>query len=272
MSTESLGGRRLTGAEMERYQAHLTLPGFGPEGQARLQQASVLLVGVGGLGCPAAQYLVAAGVGSLTLLDDDIIEMTNLQRQVLYGDEDLGRLKVEVAAERLTAMNGAVRLDARHDRLVASNARAQVAGHDLVVDGCDNFATRYVLNDACVLEAVPLVSGSIYRYEGQIALFESPHTPCYRCLFPESPPAERPCHDAGVLGALAGIVGTAMAAEAIQRLANGASALAGRMLLVDAATMRFRNVALQKAPDCALCGSAPSIHEPTAVAACAATR
>lgn len=272
MNTESSDGKRLSGAEMERYQAHLALPGFGPEGQARLMQASVLLVGVGGLGCPAAQYLVAAGIGRLTLLDDDIIETTNLQRQVLYGDEDRGRLKVEVAAERLGAMNGAVRIEARRDRVVASNARAQVAGHSLVVDGCDNFATRYVINDACALEAVPLVSGSIYRYEGQVALFEPPHTPCYRCVFPESPPAEIPCHDAGVLGALAGMVGTAMAAEAIQRLANGVSALAGRMLLVDAATMRFRNVELQKAPECALCGSSPSIHEPTAVAACAPTR
>ena len=272
MGTEHPHSRRLTGDEMERYQAHLALPGFGPEGQARLMQASVLLVGVGGLGCPAAQYLVAAGVGRLTLLDDDIVETTNLQRQVLYGDQDLGRPKVEAASERLGAMNGAVRLVAHRERLVASNARAWVADHDLVVDGCDNFATRYVLNDACALEAVPLVSGSIYRYEGQVALFDSPHTPCYRCLFPESPPAETPCHDAGVLGALAGMVGATMAAEAVQRLANGAGALTGRMLLVDAATMRFRSVALRRIVDCALCGPSPSIHEPTAVAACAPTR
>ena len=169
-------------------------------------------------------------------------------------------------------MNGAVRIEACCDRLVASNAREQVAGHDLVIDGCDNFATRYVLNDACALEAVPLVSGSIYRYEGQVALFESPRTPCYRCLFPQSPPLETPCHDAGVLGALAGIIGAAMAAEAVQRLANDAAALAGRMLLVDAATMRFRTVRLERAPDCPLCGPSPSIHEPTAVAACAPSR
>jgi len=271
MSTEQQGSERLSGAEMERYQAHLALPGFGREGQTRLAQASVLLVGVGGLGCPAAQYLVAAGIGRLTLLDDDIVEATNLQRQVLYGDDDLGRPKVAAAGERLGAMNGGVRVEARRDRLVASNARAQVAGHDLVIDGCDNFATRYVVNDACALEAVPLVSGSIYRYEGQVALFEPPHTPCYRCLFPESPPAETPCHDAGVLGALAGMIGTAMAAEAVLRLATGVSALAGRMLLVDAATMRFRNVELQRAPDCPLCGPSPSIHEPTAVATCAPT-
>jgi len=271
MSTET-PGKELSSAEMERYQAHLALPGFGPGGQARLRQASVLLVGVGGLGCPAAQYLVAAGVGRLTLLDDDIVEMTNLQRQILFGDEDLGRPKVEAAAARLAAMNGAVRIEPRRDRLVGSNARAHVADHDIVVDGSDNFATRYVVNDACVLESVPLVSGSIYRYEGQVALFDSPRTPCYRCVFPESPEAETPCHDAGVLGALAGIVGAAMATEAVQRLGNGSSALAGRMLLVDAATMRFRNVELQRADDCALCGASPSIHEPTAVAACATTR
>ena len=272
MDTENVDSKHLSGVEMERYQAHLALPNFGLGGQARLMQASVLLVGVGGLGCPAAQYLVAAGIGRLTLLDDDIIETTNLQRQVLYGDQDVGRAKVEVASERLGAMNGAVRIEARRERLVASNACAQVAGHDLVVDGCDNFATRYVVNDACSLESVPLVSGSIYRYEGQVALFESPRTPCYRCLFPESPPAETACHDAGVLGALAGIVGAMMAAEAVQRLARGASALAGRMLLVDATTMSFSNVELERAPDCPLCGPSPSIHEPTAVAACAPTR
>ncbi len=275
MSTERPGSTSLSSLssdEMERYQAHLSLPGFGPAGQARLRRASVLLVGVGGLGCPAAQYLVAAGIGALTLVDDDIIETTNLQRQVLFGDDDLGRLKVDVAAERLSAINGAVRIESRRERLVGSNARAQVAGHDLVIDGCDNFATRYVVNDACALEALPLVSGSIYRYEGQVALFESPHTPCYRCVFPESPEAETPCHDAGVLGALAGLVGSAMAGEAVQWLANGASALAGRMLLVDTASMRFRNVRLQRAADCALCGASPSIHEPTAVATCAVAR
>lgn len=272
MGTEGPGDVPLSGAEMERYQAHMALPGFGPEGQARLGRASVLLIGVGGLGCPAAQYLAAAGVGRLTLLDDDIVETSNLQRQVLYGDRDLGRAKVDAAAESLAAMNGTVRIEARRERLVGSNGRQQVAGHDLVVDGSDNFATRYVANDACVLEGVPLVSGSIYRYEGQVMVFETPQTACYRCLFPESPPAEAPCHDAGVLGALAGIVGAAMAAEAVQRLAHGSSALTGRMLLVDAATMSFRNVQLRRVPECALCGVSPSIHEPTAVAGHVAPR
>ena len=272
MSTELPDDAPLSAVEMERYQAHLALPDFGPEGQARLKEASVLLVGVGGLGCPVAQYLVAAGVGNLTLLDDDSVETTNLQRQILYGDADLGRAKVEVAAERLSAMNGAVRLQARGERLVASNARDLVAGHDLVVDGCDNFATRYVVNDACALETVPLVSGSIYRYEGQVALFDSPRTPCYRCVFPVSPEPEAPCHDAGVLGALAGIVGAVMATEVLQQLAHGTSGLAGRMLLIDVTTMRFRRMELQRLDDCALCGNSPTIHEPTAVAACTLER
>ena len=272
MSTERAGAGRLSAPQMERYQAHLALPEFGPEGQARLTRASALLVGVGGLGCPVAQYLVAAGLGRLAIVDDDIVETTNLQRQILYDDADVGRGKVGAAERRLAAMNGSVCIEAHAERLVASNARAFVRGHDVVIDGCDNFATRYVLNDACALEQIPLVSGSIYRYEGQVTCFEPPTTGCYRCLFPQPPPAEAPCHDAGVLGPLAGMIGATMAAEAMRRLATGGGALSGTMLLVDAQTMRFRRVQLPRAPECPLCGLSPSIHEPTAVAVCASGR
>ncbi len=257
---------RLVAPEMERYQAHLALPGFGPEGQARLAAARVLLVGVGGLGCPAAQYLVAAGVGVVTLVDDDTVERTNLQRQILFNDDDLGQPKVDAARRSLRGMNAAVAIVARRERLVATNARSIVAGHDMVIDGSDNFATRYVVNDACGLERIPLASGSVYRHEGQVAVFDPPRTPCYRCVFPEALAAEPPCHDAGVLGPVAGIIGTALASIVIQRVVGCADPLAGRLWIFDGATMTAHSVALEQAADCPLCGATPTIFEPTAVA------
>lgn len=259
---------RLTPAQMERYQAHLALPDVGLAGQRRLLGASVLIVGVGGLGCPAALYLAAAGVGRLSLVDDDVVDATNLQRQVLYGDADIGLPKVEAAARRLRAVNEALDVVEWRERLTASNARDLIAGHDLVLDGSDNFATRYVVNDAAVLEGVPLVSGSLYRYEGQVVVVAPPEAPCYRCLF-RSPPAEAPpCHDAGVLGPVAGIVGALQAAEGLNILARGRSALAGRMLLVDAYEMATRSVRVARDPGCPLCGESPTIDRPTAVAVC----
>ena len=261
-------GKGLSEAQMERYQAHLALPDFGPLGQRRLLDSRVLLVGIGGIGCPAALYLAAAGVGGLTLVDDDTVEITNLQRQVLYSEADLGKPKAEAAAHRLRAANPDVRIEPHEVRLTASNARQIVEGHDLVLDGSDNFATRYVVNDAAVLGGVPLISGSLYRYEGQLLVVRPPETACYRCVFRVAPPEAPPCHDAGVLGAVAGVIGTLQAAEAINLLARGSSGLAGRMLLVDAREMRTRTVEVRPDPACPLCGSDPTIDRPTAVAVC----
>lgn len=261
-----MSGERLPSDRLERYQGHLVLPGHGAEGQARLRAARVLLVGVGGLGCPAAQYLAASGVGRLTLVDPDRVELTNLQRQVLFGESDIGRPKVEAAADRLRAIDSEIDLRLVQQRLGAANARQLVAGHDLVVDGSDNFPTRYVVNDACVLEEVPLVSGSLYRYEGQVMVIRTPSTPCYRCIFPAPPADDRACREVGVLGPLAGVVGCLQAAEALRILVAGAGAMEGRLLLLDLRGGDVRTVALRADPSCARCGRSPSLGEPTAVA------
>jgi adenylyltransferase/sulfurtransferase len=260
---------RLTAEQTERYQGHLTLPQIGAEGQGRLLGASVLLVGVGGLGCPAAQYLAAAGVGRVGLLDDDIVDRSNLQRQILFGYHDLGRPKVEAAAERLAALNPDVKLVTIQERLSASNATRLVDGWDLVVDGSDNFATRYVVNDACVLAGTPLVTGSIYQFEGQVTVVRAPLGPCYRCLFPVPPPEQAPCREAGVLASLPGVVGTILATETLKLLVGAESSLIGRLLLIDTRDGSFRSVRTRRDPGCALCGASPSIDRPTAVAVAA---
>lgn len=256
---------RLAAEQVRRYQAHLNLPGVGVAGQQRLLASSVLVLGVGGLGCAAAMYLAAAGVGEIELIDDDIVDATNLQRQVLYDDNDQGRAKVEAAAQRLRVMNPDVTVRQRQLRLTASNARELVGGHDVVIDGSDNFATRYVVNDACVLEKVPLVSGSLYQFEAQVTVMSPPATPCYRCMFPAPPAEQAACQELGVLGPLAGMVGTIQAAEALSVLLTGSSATMGNLLLIDAREMSFQQVRLRLDPDCPLCGAQPSIHEPTAV-------
>jgi adenylyltransferase/sulfurtransferase len=260
-----LSADSLSPEELERYQAHLALPGFGIAGQERVRAASVALIGVGGLGCPAALYLVAAGIGRLHLIDDDTVDRTNLQRQVLFGDADIGRQKVTAAAERLAALNSAVEITTSDERLVASNARDYVAGHDLVLDGSDNFATRFVLNDACHLERVPLVSGSLYRAESQVAMYAPPASACYRCVVREAPATEASCRDVGMLGPVAGTAGATMAAQAVQHLAGGEASLLGRMQVMDADTASVRVIALERDPGCPLCGDAPVIDEPTAV-------
>lgn len=263
---------RLRPEQMERYQGHLALPDFGPTGQARLLTGKVLVVGVGGLGCPAAQYLAAAGVGTVGLVDDDVVDATNLQRQVLFAEADVGRAKVEAAADRLRVMNRDVQVRPMRDRLLANNARELVRGWDVVIDGSDNFATRYVVNDACVLEEIALVSGSLYRYEGQAMVVLPGRGACYRCVFPSPPPEQGACHEAGILGPVAGVVGSLQAAEALRLLAAGddgsGTGLAGRLLLVDLRDMSFRALELSRDPGCALCGDDPSIVEPTAVAVC----
>ncbi|MFQ5743690.1 MAG: ThiF family adenylyltransferase [Acidobacteriota bacterium] len=259
---------RLSAEQSERYQAHLALARIGVAGQARLLRARVLLLGVGGLGCPAALYLTAAGVGSLGLLDDDIIDRTNLQRQILFGPADLGARKAEVAAERLASLNPDVELRPIIERLTAGNAASLVAGWDVVIDGSDNFATRYIVNDACVLAGIPLVSGSIYQFEGQVTVIRTPAGPCYRCLFPSPPPEQAACRDAGVLAPLPGMVGSIQAAETIKLVVGEEASLIGRLLLVDALASSFRSVNVRRNPGCPLCGESPTIRRPTAVAVC----
>lgn len=258
-------GNRLSPEQTRRYQAHLALPRLGAAGQARLAGAGVLLLGVGGLGCPAAQYLAAAGVGRLGLVDDDEVDLTNLQRQVLFGTEDVGRAKVEVAAERLERLNPDVELRPNRARITASSAVELIEGWDLVVDGTDNFATRYVVNDAAVLAGVPLVTGSIYRYEGQVLVVDPPDGPCYRCLFPSPPSEEAACREEGVLAPLPGVIGTLMAAEAIKLMVGLGASFVDHLLLVDTLGGSFRKVRVRRRPDCPLCGSEPTIARPTAV-------
>jgi len=259
---------RLDPEQAERYQAHLVLPRIGATGQRRLLRSRVLMVGVGGLGCPTALYLTASGVGTLGLLDDDIVDRSNLQRQVLFGTADIGKPKVQVAHERLAGINPDVDLEPIEKRLTSSNAMDLVAGWDLVIDGSDNFPTRYVVNDACVLSRIPLISGSIFQFEGQVTVIQPPLSPCYRCLFRATPREQPACRDVGVLAPLTGIIGSIMAAEAVKWLVEGEAALMGRLLLVDALESSTRSVRVKSDPSCPLCGKEPTIERPTAVAVC----
>lgn len=258
MSSPQLGPEQL-----QRYARHLTLPEFGLAGQQRLAAARVLLIGAGGLGSPAALYLAAAGVGTLGLVDDDVVDISNLQRQILHGTSALGVAKTASAAARLADLNPGVRVVQHRERLSAQNARSIIAQYDLVLDGSDNFPTRYLVNDACVLEGKPFVYGSIYRFEGQLSLFGTADGPCYRCLFAEPPAPELvpSCVDAGVLGVLPGIVGTLQALEAIKWLTGIGDSAVGRLLLIDALTLRFREIAIRRDPECAICSASPTITE-----------
>ena len=231
-------------AELRRYARHLALPEVGLEGQVRLKAARVLVIGMGGLGCPAAQYLAAAGIGQLTLADDDRVELTNLQRQPLYAEGDLGLPKAEVASTRLRALNSAIRIEALVERITASNVMELVQQHDLVLDGTDSLIARYLLADGCHLAGVPLVHGALRRFEGQVALFP-PQGPCYRCLFPRPPPPEAidDCATAGVLGAVPGLLGSLQALEALKWLL-GIGPRKGRLLLLDGLAGTIQPVAL----------------------------
>lgn len=246
-----------------RYSRHLVLPGVGVGGQERLKRARVLLVGAGGLGSPVALYLAAAGVGTLGIIDGDVVDITNLQRQVLHRTADAGRAKVDSAADTLAALNPLTRVIPMPTRLTAANALEIIADYDVVIDGTDNFPARYLLNDACALLGKPLVFGSIFRFEGQVAVFDAAHGPCYRCLFPAPPPpsAVPTCAEGGVLGVLPGIIGMIQATETLKVLLGAGEPLRGRLLLLDALEMRFREVRLLKNPDCPLCGEAPTISE-----------
>ena len=243
--------------EVLRYSRHLILPEVGVAGQKKLKAASVLLIGAGGLGSPAALYLAAAGAGRIGLVDFDVVDLTNLQRQVLYSTEDVGASKLETASRRLAGINPHVRLTPHAARLTSSNALDIFAGYDLVVDGTDNFATRYLVNDACVLSGIPNVYGSIFRFDGQASVFATAAGPCYRCLYPEPPPPGLvpSCAEGGVLGVLPGLVGVIQATEAIKLITGIGEPLVGRLLLVDALTMAFRTVKLRRDPGCPACGT-----------------
>ena len=246
----------LAPAELRRYARHLTLPEIGIEGQRRLRAGSVLVVGAGGLGSPAALYLAAAGIGRLGIVDFDRVDESNLQRQVLHGTSDVGRPKVESAAARLRDLNPHVQLEPHQLQLDAGNAGPLVARYDVVVDGTDNFAARYVLSDACVAHGRPCVHASIHRFEGQATVLVANGAPCYRCLFREPPPpgTAPSCAEAGVLGVLPGILGSLQAAEAIKLVTGAGETLANRLLLVDVLRMRFSTVALRRDPGCPACG------------------
>jgi adenylyltransferase/sulfurtransferase len=247
---------------IRRYSRHLLIPEVGLAGQQRLNAARALVVGAGGLGSPALQYLAAAGVGRIGIVDDDVVDETNLQRQTIFATADVGRKKADVAAERLHALNPAIALDALALRLDASNARELVRLYDVVLDCTDRFPTRYLINDACILEGTPDVYGSIFRFDGQVSVFQT-MGPCYRCLYPEPPPAEsRPtCAEGGVLGALAGIVGAWQASEALKVLLGAGETLRGRLMLIDALYARVREVRFDRDPGCAVCGDSATIAE-----------
>ncbi|MEN8183487.1 MAG: molybdopterin-synthase adenylyltransferase MoeB [Myxococcota bacterium] len=249
--------------QFERYRRHLVLPELGVEGQRRLLSARVLLIGAGGLGCPLAQYLAAAGVGTLGLVDDDVVDASNLQRQVLYGTEDVGRSKVEVAEERIHAQNPDVRVEAHRLRLRSENALEILRRYDVVVDGTDNFPTRYLTNDACVMLGRPNVHGSIFRFEGQATVFDARRGPCYRCLYPEPPPPGLvpSCAEGGVLGVLPGIVALVQATETLKLVTGIGEPLIGRLLQYDALEMRFQEFRLRRDPACPVCGEHPTVTQ-----------
>ncbi len=254
---------KLSREEIIRYARHLNLPEVALGGQKKLKAARVLLIGVGGLGSPLGLYLAAAGVGNLGLVDFDAVEASNLQRQVIYATADVGRRKLEAARERLVGINPYVELKTYEARLSSENALDLFRDYDIIVDGSDNFPTRYLVNDACALLGKPNVYGSIYRFEGQATVFDARQGPCYRCLYPAPPPPGLVpnCADGGVLGALAGLVGTIQAIETIKLILGQGETLMGRLLLIDALKLRFRELALRKDPECPLCGESPTITE-----------
>ena len=249
--------------ELQRYSRHFSLPNVGREGQEKLKSASVLIVGAGGLGSPLAMYLAAAGVGRLGLVDFDDVEASNLHRQVLYGTSDVGKPKLETARERLRDLNPNVQVDLHKMRLTSDNALDIIGAYDLVTDGTDNFPTRYLVNDACVMTGTPNVYASIFRFEGQASVFGLPDGPCYRCAYPEPPPPGLvpSCAEGGVLGVLPGMVGTIQATEAIKVILDIGKTLVGRLLLIDALDMNFRTLKVNKDPDCPVCSEHPSQTE-----------
>ena len=261
MSTPVAAG--LSNEEILRYSRHLIIPEVGMEGQLKLKEAKVLLIGAGGLGAPLGLYLAAAGVGRLGVVDFDVVDFTNLQRQVIHGTSDVGRKKLDSAAESMREINPNVRIDRFDTALSSENALGILKDYDVVVDGTDNFPTRYLVNDACVLLGKPNVYGSIFRFEGQATVFAYRGGPCYRCLYPEPPPPGLvpSCAEGGVLGILPGLIGLVQATEAVKLILGIGEPLAGRLLLYDALNMRFRELKLRRDPECPVCGDHPSIRE-----------
>jgi molybdopterin/thiamine biosynthesis adenylyltransferase/rhodanese-related sulfurtransferase len=255
----------LSSDDLARYSRHLLLPELKAAGQLRLKAARVLCIGAGGLGSPAALYLAAAGVGTIGLIDFDKVDISNLQRQVLYGTDDVGRQKLEAASERIHDLNPNVAVVSHDCRLTSENAGEVIAPYDVVLDGSDNFPTRYLSNDVCVFARKPNIYGSVFRFEGQASVF-APHLggPCYRCLFPEPPPpgAAPSCAEAGVLGVLPGIIGLVQATEALKLIVGEGELLLGRLLLFDALKMKFREFKLRRDPECPVCGENPTIFAP----------
>ena len=251
----------LSKEEIMRYSRHLIMPEVGMDGQLKLKQAKVLCIGTGGLGAPLGLYLAAAGVGRIGLVDFDSVDLTNLQRQILFGTDDIGRPKIEAATDRLRNLNPDIQIDRFETRLTSENALDILKNYDIVVDGTDNFPTRYLVNDACVILGKPNVYGSIFRFEGQITIFGAPGGPCYRCLYPEPPPPGLvpSCAEGGVLGVLPGIVGAIQATETLKLIIGKGEPLIGRLLLFDALAMRFRELKLRKNPECPACGGHPTI-------------
>jgi adenylyltransferase/sulfurtransferase len=253
----------LTTDDLARYSRHLILPEVGMEGQRKLKAAKVLCVGTGGLGSPLAFYLAAAGIGTLGLVDFDVVDASNLQRQIIHSTKDIGRKKLDSAAEKLLALNPALNVVKHETMLSSANALDILRDYDIVADGTDNFPTRYLVNDACVLLGKPNVYGSIFRFEGQASVFAAEQGPCYRCLYPEPPPPGLvpSCAEGGVLGILPGLVGVIQATEAIKLILGNGEPLIGRLLLVDALSMRFRELKLRKNPECPVCGQNPTVKQ-----------
>ncbi|MGH9865754.1 MAG: molybdopterin-synthase adenylyltransferase MoeB [Candidatus Acidiferrales bacterium] len=251
----------LSKQEVLRYSRHLIMPEVGMDGQLKLKNAKVLMIGSGGLGAPLGLYLAAAGVGRLGIVDFDTVDFTNLQRQIVFGTSDVGRKKLEAARERLADLNPEIRIDVFETRLTSDNALDILRDYDIVVDGTDNFPTRYLVNDACVLLGKPNVYGSIFRFEGQASIFGYPGGPCYRCLYPEPPPPGLvpSCAEGGVLGVLPGIIGCIQAMETIKLILGRGESLVGRLLLFDALGMHFRELKLRKNPECPVCGPHPTV-------------
>jgi molybdopterin/thiamine biosynthesis adenylyltransferase/rhodanese-related sulfurtransferase len=251
----------LTTDDLSRYSRHLILPEVGTEGQQKLKAARVLCVGTGGLGSPLALYLTAAGIGTLGLVDFDVVDSSNLQRQIIHSTKDSGRKKIDSAEEKLSALNPAIKIIKHETMLTSANALDIIKDYDIVADGTDNFPTRYLVNDACVLLGKPNAYGSIFRFEGQASVFATDAGPCYRCLYPEPPPPGLvpSCAEGGVLGILPGLVGVIQATEVIKLILGKGETLVGRLLLVDALNMRFRELKLRKNPDCPVCGTHPTV-------------
>src|SRR5271165_3936405 len=263
MATTADAATSLSKDEILRYSRHLIMPEVGMDGQLKLKQARVLCIGAGGLGSPLALYLGAAGVGTIGIVDFDVVDFTNLQRQIIHGTADVGRMKLDSAADTLREINPNVEVQKFETKLTSANALQLFQEFDIIVDGTDNFPTRYLVNDACVLTGKPNVYGSIFRFEGQASVFATKEGPCYRCLYPEPPPPGLvpSCAEGGVLGILPGLVGIIQATETIKLILGSGEPLIGRLLLIDALDMKFRELKLRKNPDCPACGTHPTITQ-----------